>query len=936
MAVTETLRALGSWSVAFKSTIPDHIWKEIDYYGHIAIHVGSRPGALDDSLLKSARYVGPLTGITDDEGRRSISGAGMALWLGDAEGKGDIFTTPLVLDGDFDDVIRASLPASGSITEGTLFNIGQTFANTFQFQTPRDVIDYICQTLGAAWRVNGDGTLDAGLESDLFVVAPDCILVRKPVPKSVASADDMFLHGLSGTAQTSRDVEDYTTGVVLLAQGINGQFASAEVDTPSIEIPFVDVHGNVVKFRRIVSESDTDTDNAEARAQLQLNRFKSTRDALTLSSKNYDIKGTAQVGDYIWVYDPFMDLHDFANEVMFRGERTNPIKLRLTEVTWPITPAMSVLYRPGNGEWLDLTPHVVPEAGETALVVGGYNRSLSEGGGSPFPVTPPEADLSVPDVVTWNEPFRQGSYQSPSTGNTRAEVILDWNKPDNTDASAFIDGSHYEIRYRQSTTPLYPITWDQLENSDPGGLTWDEWEATGATWDNPLLFPETEWQTAIAPIDTEQFRLQELLPSMPYEAQIRAVDSARPANYGAWSDLAVWQTINDNIAPATPAAPSIAANPISVQMTHNLGRADGGTFNLDRDLHHLVLHQGLDPTFTPVNSTLIGRVLANYGMIIGSIPVVQTFPIDETTARFYKVVAVDEAGNESLPSPAVQQTANLITDQYISSLTASKITAGTMSAAVIIGGSIATASSLSNPRVEMRSSGIFGTNAAGVQQLEWQSSTGKLIVNGDGGIEINDGRLVVRNSSGNVIVELGECADGRHGLQVYKDNGTRVARIGELASGSEGIESISDTGELVRVDTLAFGTEAASITTPESLTGGYGDLATVGPLVNVVVGNSRRCIVLLSGGIQQNGSQMNGSIGFDMAGPGGYTRFANVFESQWCFMTADNLGSVLSFTKSILVSGLPSAGTYTVAMKYWTGPGLNHTFRDRHLIVIPF
>lgn len=932
MAVTETLRALGSWGVTFNNKMPDDTWKKIEYFGHICIHVGRNPGPLDDSLLKSARYVGPVRSISDSsEEARSIGGLGMATWLGDPDGKGDIFKDPLVVNAQFHLVIPALLPASGSITAGSIFNIGQTFSSTFQFQNPREAIDYVCQTVpvDAAWRVNGDGTLDAGLESQLFKTTPECIVVKKRIAQNVAALEDMFLHGLAGTAETSRDVEDYTTDVLLLAQGINGQFVQAEANTAAIDIPFVDIHGNKVKLERIVQESETDSTNAPARAQLQLNRFSGSRDALTLNTSNYDIKGSAQVGDYLWVYDPGMGLVDNANEIPWRAQTINPFKLQLTETTWPITSKMSVFYRDGDGTWIDLTKFVVAESGDTTLVVGGYNRSLTEGGSGAFPVAPPP-DTSVPGTVTWNEPFLVGVYQSPTTGEARGDALLSWNQPNNVDSSTITDGSHYEIRYRRATIPSYPVTIGMVEAL---GFTNAQLEASGATWGHPIVYPETDWQNAVAPFDSTKMHLQDLVPAMPYEAQIRAVDLANPTNRGAWSTLALFQTTADDIPPVTPAAPVIVANPLAVQMTHTLGKSTGGTYNLDRDLHHLELHGGSEPLFTPTATTLLGKVAANYGMMIGQIKVVQTFSLNTVLPTYFKVIAVDEAGNTSQPSTAVSMAMGLLDSQYITELTASKISAGTITSSVLVAGRIATMPPGDSPGVELTNEGIEGWVFGGLRALHWDSSTGRLHVDGTGGIEIQDGALTVKNAAGSVIVEVGECADGRHGIQVYSDVGVRVARMGELAAGGHGVEVISDTGNLVKVDTLAFGMKAATVSTIEATTSGsFVNLATVGPFTTVTLGNSRRMLVIVTAYIQ-GAASVGGQVGFDIAGPSSY--FAGADQLKALHIGAQNI--VLGASKVFLVEGLPSVGDYTVQLKYKSNTGGSSCqFLDRHVIAMPF
>lgn len=929
MAVTETLRALGSWGLTFRENMPDDAWKKIDYFGHVVIMPGRRPGPLDDSLLRAARYVGPVTSISDSsEAQRAIGGAGMALWLGDAEGKGDIFTDPITVSGNYSDVIRALLPASGAVTEGTFFTIPGTWgSSTFQFQTSRDVIDYVAQTIGAAWRVNGDGTLDFGLESDLFVVNPKCVVARRGM-------DDMFLRGLYGRAETARDVDDYTTKVVLLAQGINGQFVSAEEELTPGEIPFVDIHGNKVMRARIIQESETDSTNAPARAQLQLNRFKSTRDALTLSTSDYDVKGKAQVGDYIWVYDPTMDLVDINNEVIFRGQRVNPFKLRLTETTWPVTNRMSVLYRGGDGSWLDLSKYFVPENGDTTLVVGGYNRSLSEGGSGTFPITLPDVNTTVPDVTQWDLPqWVQAQYQSPITGETKSETTLAWIKPPNTDSSTMTDLAYYDIRYRQSATPLTDFTLEELDSLS-------DMMSDLNTVDDPIvLSSEQEWAYITAPAEVLRWRIQELTPGMTYEAQIRAVDNGKPPNLGAWSALQQWQGSRDIFPPSTPAAPEIAANPMSVLMVHRLGKSTGGEFNLDRDLGHFELHGSTDPLYIPNDETLIGKAPADWGMITGMIPVVASFQVLQLEPMYFRVIAVDLSGNKSQPSPTAVATVDLIESQYVKNLTVDKVTAGTISADWIMGGRITTGGN--GARVDLSSDGINGFNVLNQKLLQWRSSDGKLIVNGAGGIEINDGRLVVRNSNGNVIVELGECADGRHGLQIYKDNGTRVTRIGELASGTEGIEVVNDLGQLVRVSTLAFGTLAASVTTVQNRTAvAFGDLATVGPSVGpIAVGSSCRMLVGVGAWCNNTAAGVSAAASFDVAGPSGYLLAASFFRAVRVDATPQTGTdfTAIGASKFFLIDGLPQAGDYFVTMKYSSNSGTAAAqFADRHLVVMPF
>lgn len=929
MSVTEALKALGTWSLRLRPDTPQEIIAGFQYLGHVTVHLGRvDPKVVGDGLLASSRYTGVLRGLASEDEGHTLSGCGMAFWLGDEDGKGDVYETAKVYTAaSFTSVITDLLPASGAVTAGTLHPIAGTYTGTHLYQDPRTAIGYVCDTMSADWRVNGDATLDAGPEEDLFVTDPEAAVVRR------GSGVDMNLRAFSGSAGVTVDVEDFSTRVVLLAENEGDAVAtgSADID-PGLNV-YKDIHGNPVVLTRLASESQTSSGNADIRAQLQLNRFTGTRDALTLSTSDYDIKGTAAVGDYVWAHDPDVGLFNEDNEVVFRGTRIYPVKLRVTELTWPVVEGSTVAYRNGNGDWVDLTPYVEFETDATTITVGGFSRSLT-GAGTESPSTRPKPDTSVPDVVTWVTPFRMSTYQSEVTGEARGEAILTWDRPLNVDGSTIVDGDHYEIRYRKATTPLYPITWDQLEAL---GLTWDQLEATGATWDEPVQYPQTEWQFANVAFDFETCRLQELVPAMAYEAQIRAVDGATPPNAGAWSAVTEWQTTNDDIPPSTPAAPAVAANPMAVQVTHSLGISSGGTFNLERDLHHLEIHGGNDHFFVPDENTLLGKAIANYGMMVAQTPMVVTFPIDRVTPVYFKAIAVDNAGNKSNPSPGAIQTAELISSQYISDLTASKITSGTITSNVLVSGRVATMPTGSFPGVEMTSAGLKGWNTTGQAPLHWNSSTGALHVNGSGGIDIQDGRMVVRNAAGQIIVEIGECADGRHGVQVYKDNGTRVARIGELASSvDEGIELLNDVGALVRLSNVVFGISSdynVSVGTVSS-TGAWVDLSGQpnSPTCQATIGSTGKAMVILSGSvISSSGLYVGMSVRVD--GPGGYVSTPSTLVA---LAAAGPAGAVLhAGSRAFLFDGLP-AGTCTFTAKYFATAGTTGQAGERAIAVLPY
>lgn len=458
MSVTEVKQAIGRWDLRLNEETPVTLLDKLTYFGHIALI----PGQVDvaqygDNLLTAARYVGVLRG-RDQQNTFKLIGNGMAFWLGDEEDKGDVYETLINITAQtFPNTIRALLPVGGAITEGTLYSAAGTYTGTHQWVTPRTAITYVTELFGAEWRVNFNGTLDAGPIGNLYVTAPKTLIL----PKGFGS--DLFRRAISGVQSMATDVADTTTRVVLLAEGEGTNIATAAANAPATS--YKDIHGNALKVTRLVSESSTEAGNAAARAQLQLNRFLNPRRAVDLSTDEYDVKGTFVVGDYVDVYDPVNGFYDAAREIYWEGERINPMALRCVEMTWPIPVGWTVAFRDVNGVWYDLSDHYVPEEGDTTIVVGELSRGLSGVGGEAVGVRPnlpdatPSIDTTIPAAPVFTS-FSTGIYET--LDRSLAAVQATWSQPLNTDSSTITDGDHYELRYRPNAIIGTPIPWDLL------------------------------------------------------------------------------------------------------------------------------------------------------------------------------------------------------------------------------------------------------------------------------------------------------------------------------------------------------------------------------------------------------------------------------------------------------------------------------------------
>lgn len=688
-SVTQVHRAVGSWDITFTG-LPLHVIEQLDELGHIAITESREDGpAIADSLLDSARYVGVVRGRRKEaaEFDFTLKGAGLAWWLGTEDNLGAVYETPQPFsNATLSTVITNLLP--DSIQPGTLTNTGlPTYTGTHQWQTPREAIDYVCDTIGATWRVNNDGTLDAGPQATVFSSGRALIVRREQ-----DAGEDMTLRAFPGPADTERDREGFTTRAIVLGRLEESSVVEGTADISPGLNPFLDLFGNPVAMTRLVSETTTDGPNAAARAQIVVDQYSRPQRVVNLNTGDYDMRGVIEVGDFVWVYDPDAGLVDLANEVQFRGQRYNPVTEQVTSMTWPVTAGMGVYYRSRAGVWIDLSDWVVTSSSTTSIEVGAQDRALIDSGSNPVGRVP-QPDTSVPNTPTFTTPFTQSLFLN-AAGLSRSQVQVRWVAPtQNTDGTAFVDGSHYEIRYR----------------------------ATGVS--------APDWAIQFVPIDQVTFLLQDLDPGTEYEFQIRVLDTASPPNASAWSASHLMTTNLDVIPPPTPAAPTVAGSRIAVQVKHTLGVSTGGTFNLPLDLEHLEVHVGTTSGFTPSDTTRVGKIIATWGLIQGQIPVVETFAVDATTQVWVKVIAVDVGGNKSGPSAAASVTAQLIDSAHISDLTATKITAGTLSATIALSGLFRTA--VSGARFE---AGVNGTlnghrlyRPSGTLALYGQASTGDLI-----------------------------------------------------------------------------------------------------------------------------------------------------------------------------------------------------------------
>lgn len=403
MTVTQRLMKPGSWRLELIDDYPYSAVEGIGQFDHIVItatHLDPIAGYSDANVLANAIYLGP---ITSRPSPRIMAGADLSHWLGTANGLGDLLVSPVTLSGaTLSDWITALCPSS--IAVGTVTNAGtSTLSNTYQWITRREAIDAVCRSVGAEWRVNPDGTIDAAATGDLFVSSPEVVVTRK-----VGGVGSGVLQGVQGSLiVTAQDVEQYTTEVIAV---VKGEGTTVPTATATGSTSYVDLFGNPVVMQRFVNSPTDPAANASQIAAATLGQYNAVRQELSLASSTYTVSRIVQPGDWVYVFDQLAGLVDPANQYVYRGELINPQALRVFALTWPIERGMGVYVRHfgSPATYVDLTNWVQWEDADVQWEVGAASRQLADdvaaGSTAYLGANPAVAERATDSANPWTAP----------------------------------------------------------------------------------------------------------------------------------------------------------------------------------------------------------------------------------------------------------------------------------------------------------------------------------------------------------------------------------------------------------------------------------------------------------------------------------------------------------------------------------------------------
>ena len=696
----------GNFQVQFNQEFtPTAIIEAVTEWGHIII----TPQEIDiktltDSEIKNlSSYTGIVLNRVLEEGVISIAGASLELYLGDGAGKGMViaesnnvgkvrhYTGTTLAETLFNSTAQTNKPLgimrdeagnTQAITQGTISEPASTYTGSHFVETAGSALKFISETLGTEYRVNPNGTIDAGPAANLFegvgTATPKAIVVKTAYGQD-PSMEGVVPQGL----KTEFDAQDFVSRVDFTGEVGFFDIATDVAGEANISSnPYKDLHGNALKRVALVQEPDIAADQLNARAQTLLNELSRVKKVLNLDLEQYEVSGDMKVGDFIFAFDPDIEFVDTAadataesrslNEITFRGQDINPVKVRVKGITYPIRTGMGVYFRDKDGNYTDLSQYALFEQGGAQIELGDTMRSIQDDlRFSEFSLTSKTAGaFSIPDLPS-TPTLQAGSYLD-GTGISKGFIRVVVSKPTNEDGSQITDGQSYGVRYKKTTDSQYSYAF----------------------------FPYTG-------VATESLLIQDLTIGATYQVGVNVIDKSgfkkMSAYDGSGEDLYTdSSSVNANFAtnarieiskdaqaPSKPKqATSIASGPLKVQITHHLGKdgTDGngnpfGNFTLEGDIDYLAIHavtqSGNSQNFTVSTSNKIGEIRVTAGNLLQQIPLVGSADLADSSGHYFRFVAVDKSGNASDPSDGQTASADLIEESHIADATITTAKIGT-------------------------------------------------------------------------------------------------------------------------------------------------------------------------------------------------------------------------------------------------------------------
>jgi len=329
--------------------------------GHIVVTAAPMPAHA--MSLDAALYTGRLT---KQLGVHSFEGDGLAAWFGAPSKPGPFKDATITgTSDDLDDWIDKILAVGTTgITKGTITEPGGTLTSTWYWTTIAEQLDLVASALSAEWRINPDGTLDAGPAVNLFTDPPEVVITASDGGE-VSGA----LRGITGRVSSPAISAESRTSQVRVVGAGSGNAAVISATTKTQV--WRNIAGGNPDLERAVDAPQSRSAEAAALAAATKALFLDPRFSFAVDVDSDRLRDYLQPGDSVYVYDPAAGIIG-ADHVTYRGP-IFPVTVRVQKMVWNVTEGHGVYLRRHDGSdavYTDLTPYVQwPQAG-CALTVG--------------------------------------------------------------------------------------------------------------------------------------------------------------------------------------------------------------------------------------------------------------------------------------------------------------------------------------------------------------------------------------------------------------------------------------------------------------------------------------------------------------------------------------------------------------------------------------
>lgn len=338
--VTEEVMAEGSWTVHLDGgRFPTNRWDDLTEFGYIVITpqwVENRQFT-DAALLGISRYTGIMLKKTLTRSRAVVlNGRGLHWLLGNETGYRMSSGTKVFTAADLYQVLADSVAQTG-LWVGTVTEPGGTYTRDHYQPFGVETLRAACVALGAEYRINPDGTVDAGPAGDVFnITAPTVIVMRDGWGN-----DPKWKHVPIDDIESTRDATNWVSAAYAISE--NGDGIQTEEDSATRSSPYTTLTGGVLN-RTYKSSLGIGTGISPASvADTEL----AQRDVSNSSSVGTDfaeiVNGALGVGDAFYIYDP-PAMTDPTNPIWFRGEAIFPATTRLLTADWTLQEGMGVYF----------------------------------------------------------------------------------------------------------------------------------------------------------------------------------------------------------------------------------------------------------------------------------------------------------------------------------------------------------------------------------------------------------------------------------------------------------------------------------------------------------------------------------------------------------------------------------------------------------------